>query len=250
MMRQFREYYEPLVDLVKKYSLDGLDIDIESPTPVSLPLRLLEHLYADFGPDFILTMAPFCSALAIKDDAANFSGFSYFSLDKLAVVPNTTIPLVHWYNAQFYGGYAKGVLKHREIIRDGGWEANRVVVGVLTSKDKDCSGFVRIGKLGKVIGKIRKEFNTFGGISGWEYSEAGISDKELIEGSTGSETEPWRWVERVAGSLFDALNDDESVPLVPKGTKVVGLENAEVELRELLGKFSFVKLKDDLTEKT
>ena len=124
------------------------------------------------------------------------------------------------------------------------------MVGVLTSKDKDYSGFVSIGKLGKVIGKIRKEFNAFGGISGWEYSEAGISDKELIEGSTGSETEPWRWVERVAGSLFDALNDDESVPLVPKGTKVVGLENAEVELRELLGKFSFVKLKDDLTEKT
>jgi len=249
MMRQFREYYEPLVDLVKKYSLDGLDIDIESPTPVSLPLRLLENLYADFGPDFILTMAPFCSALAVEDDAANFSGFSYFSLDKLAVVPNTTIPLVHWYNAQFYGGYAKGVLKYREIIRDGRWDANRVVVGVLTSKGKDYSGFVRIGKLGKVIGKLRKEFNTFGGISGWEYSEAGISDKELVEGSPDGETEPWRWVEKVASSLFDALDYDESPPIVSKGTEVVGVENAELELRELLGKLSFGKLEDDLTEK-
>jgi hypothetical protein len=248
MMRQFREYYEPLVGLVRKHSLDGLDIDIESPTPISLPLRLLEHLYADFGPDFILTMAPFCSALAVEDDAANFSGFSYFSLDKLAVVPNTTIPLVHWYNAQFYGGYAKGVLKYREIIRDGRWDANIVVVGVLTSKDKDYSGFVRVGKLGKVIGKLRKEFETFGGMAGWEYSEAGVSDKELAEGSPDSETEPWRWVERVAGSLFDALNNEESTQVVSKGTEVVDVENAELELRELLGKLSLGKLEDDLTE--
>jgi hypothetical protein len=156
---------------------------------------------------------------------------------------------VHWYNAQFYGGYAKGVLKYREIIRDGRWDANRVVVGVLTSKGKDYSGFVRIGKLGKVIGKLRKEFNTFGGISGWEYSEAGISDKELVEGSPEGETEPWKWVEKVASSLFDALNYDESPPIVSKGTEVVGVENAELELRELLGKLSFGKLEDDLTEK-
>jgi hypothetical protein len=248
-MRQFRKYYEPLVNLVRAHSLDGLDIDIESPTPVSVPLRLLEYLYADFGPNFILTMAPFCSALSIEDDAANFSGFSYFSLDKLAVVPNTTIPLVHWYNAQFYGGYAKGVLKYREIIRDGGWDANRIVVGVLTSKDKDYSGFVRIGKLGKVIGKLRKGVDNFGGIAGWEYSEAGESDKELAEGSPDSNTEPWRWVERVAESLFDALNDEESAQVVSKGTKVVGVENAELELWELLRKLSFGKLEDDLTEK-
>jgi hypothetical protein len=231
---------------VKKYSLDGLDIDIESPTPVSVPLRLLETLYTDFGPDFILTMAPFCSALAVEDDAADFSGFSYFSLDKLAVVPNTTIPLVHWYNAQFYGGYAKGVLKYREIIRNGGWDANRVVVGILTSKDKDYSGFVRIQKLGAVIGLLRKEFDTFGGVAGWEYSEAGVSDKELLGDCSDSEIEPWRWVEKVAASLFDDLNFDESAPVASKGTQVVGVENAETELRKLLRKLSFGKREGDL----
>ena len=111
-------------------------------------------------------------------------------------MPNSTTPLVSWYNAQFYGGHAKEIWKYREIVEEGGWAAERVVLGVLTSKAEG------VRRLRRVIGELRQEFGErFGGIAGWEYWDSGTDDREIGTMAVGGE--PWKWVQRVAEAIFD-----------------------------------------------
>lgn len=189
---QFQSFYEPLLALVKKHKLDGLDVDIEEDVGVDVPARLLRTLHHDLGPEFILTMAPLASALS--DEAGlNLSGFSYFALDALAVVPDSNTKLISWYNAQFYGGFARDIGFYKSIV-ESGWGQERVVMGVLDSADGgNGNGFVNIETLKATIAALKKSFEGFGGVAGWEYWDAGLTD----------EMRPWEWVTSIGLALFD-----------------------------------------------
>lgn len=202
-MIQFYAFYHPLLKLIKQYNLDGLDIDIEERVSLSVPLRLLNALYRDLGPSFILTMTPIASALLSspsdpENDETNLSGFSYHQLDTLATVPGSSTKLIHWFNAMFYGHFPKGPPHYEDVI-EAGWEPERVIMGVLDcADDGQPNGFLRIERLGERVGELRGLYERFGGVAGWEYFDAGGSDK----GEDGAKVENWEWVKRVGGVLF------------------------------------------------
>ncbi|KAH6706455.1 glycoside hydrolase superfamily [Leptodontidium sp. MPI-SDFR-AT-0119] len=199
--KEFYDYYYPLRDLIQRYNIDGLDLDIEEKVPLSVPIRLLTALHRDLGSSFILTMAPLASALAHKD-GQNLSGFSYFDLDSFATVPGSDTKLVHWYNGMFYGGFERGPPFYQSVMEQG-WESERVVMGVLDcADDGQPNGFVHVETLGETVRALRRDTrDSFGGVSGWEYWDAGQSEFEKIE--------PWMWVKKVGEALFEELPYEE-----------------------------------------
>ena len=192
-MIQFYCFYRPFVNLIKQHGLDGLDIDIEEDTDISVPLRLMNALYRDMGQHFLMTLTPLASALSSKT-GQNLSGFSYFDLDFLATVPGSDRSLVSWYNTMFYGRYPRGAPTYDTVI-EAGWDPERVVMIVLdNSNNGPPNGFKRIEKLQETIGEFVDTFPRFGGVAGWEYYNAGASDSEDMQ--------PREWVSMVGDALF------------------------------------------------
>lgn len=91
-------------------------------------VRLIDRLRADFGPGFIITLAPVAAALV--EGGGNLSGFGYGDLERVRGGE------VAWYNAQFYCGWGDvGVPGVWEVVSGGGtgrWGRGRVVVGLVT----------------------------------------------------------------------------------------------------------------------
>ena len=97
MFLEFHQYYDPLLNnFIKKYKLDGIDIDVEQFVDIDVALRLIKQLYNDMGPDFAITLAPVATALL---NGGNLSGFSYSDLDAQARDPTTGAPMISFYNA-------------------------------------------------------------------------------------------------------------------------------------------------------
>ncbi|KAK6538717.1 hypothetical protein TWF694_010292 [Orbilia ellipsospora] len=209
---QFETYYRPLLAILRKYKIDGLDLDIEEWVDISVPLRLLRRLDKDLGPNFILTMAPVASGL-LPQYAYSLSGFDYLELDKQAV--SRTRPggkLVNWYNCQFYNGWGDATSQefYNSIAGPGGaFDPSRVVLGVLVNPDLGW-GYVPVAQLTDVIHQLRTTYPTFGGVIGWEYFDAGLSE---------GITEPALWVKAISNALFNPLTPvsvDHSTSNKPK----------------------------------
>ncbi|KAF3197868.1 hypothetical protein TWF192_000651 [Orbilia oligospora] len=194
---QFEAYYLPLLDIIRKYGIDGIDLDIEERVDISVPLRLLRRLDADLGPDFILAMSPVASAMFPKPWAVGLSGFDYNDLDKLAI--SSTRPsgkLVDWYNCQFYNGWGNaGDLRYYDAIATlGKWDPSRIVLGILANPGNGGSGFVPHKRITEVIRQLRTNYPNFGGVIGWEYFNAGWTD---------GFSEPWQWAKAISEALYN-----------------------------------------------
>lgn len=174
---QFESYYQPLLAIIRNYSIDGLDLDIEEAVDMSVPLRLLQRLNEDMGEDFILTMAPVASDLTPA--MVGLSGFSYQELDAAARDPNRPNGyLVNFFNAQFYNGFGDDNNQvWYDVIMANGWSPSRVLIGALDNSADGGSGFTKLSTLQSVCGQLRANYPDFGGIVGWEYFNAGSSDE-------------------------------------------------------------------------
>lgn len=75
----FERYYGAVRDMVRARALDGLDLDVEEPFRLAGVVRLIDRLRADFGPGFVITLAPV--APAMLDVRRNLSGFDYEALE-------------------------------------------------------------------------------------------------------------------------------------------------------------------------
>jgi hypothetical protein len=141
-------------------------------------------------------MVPLAAALSDKD-GENLSGFSYFTLDELATLSNSTTKLVSWYNAMFYGGFARSASFYKSCV-DAGWDPARLVLGVLDSEnDGNSNGFIDLQTLNQTVRDLRGLYGGgFGGVAGWEYFDAGSTDGGI---------ENWEWVKRIGQALFDPL---------------------------------------------
>jgi hypothetical protein len=187
---QFTAYYEPLAALIRNYSLDGFDLDIEESTDLSTALQLINALFTDFGSDFLITMAPVASALQ-SASGGDLSGFSYFDLDAQAV-DSSGNKLVSWYNAQFYSGFGDpSSTSDYDTIVSAGFDPSRVVMGVLDSPN-DGSGYVDTSTVEATIASLKAKYPTFGGVDGWEYFDAGAGDNDA---------EPYEWDQAIGGAL-------------------------------------------------
>lgn len=175
--------------MLRDHNIQGLDIDIEESVPIAMPLRLLRQLNTDLGTDFILTMAPVASALL--RNGSGLHGFPQHDMDDQAIEPaRPNGKLVNWYNAQFYNGWgdASSTAMYDRIISEGGWAADRVVMGVLTNPGDGGSGFVKLPTLKSVVGSLGAKYASFGCAVGWEYWAAGTGD---------GMQQPWMWVKEL-----------------------------------------------------
>lgn len=174
----FEAYYVPLRNLVRERRLDGLDLDVEEPMTLAGVVRLIDRLRADFGKDFLITLAPVAAALLSNRPEHNLSGFDY---EYLEVMRGKDIA---WYNTQFYCGW--GDLTSTRMY-DGivlrGFESRKVVVGMVTN-GANGKGWVPFEILGEVLLNFKIRYGSnFGGVMGWEYFNSLPGDREA----------PWQW---------------------------------------------------------
>lgn len=179
----FERHYAPLADLVRERSLDGLDLDVEEPMSLAGIIRLIDRLRADFGPDFIITLAPVAAALL--DARRNLSGFDYEALE---VMRGREIA---WYNAQFYCGWGDcSNPAMYEMLLVKGWQPEKIVVGLVTNP-KNGGGWVPWTMLASVLPLLAGRHPRFGGVMGWEY----------FNSLPGGEEKPWEWAQAMTALL-------------------------------------------------
>ncbi|KAH8647246.1 glycoside hydrolase family 18 protein [Xylariales sp. PMI_506] len=184
----FEKYYAPLKSTIATYGLQAMDLDVEEAMSLSGIVRLIARLKADFGSDFVITLAPVAAALR-KENGGSLGGFSYFDLEAVAAEN------ISFYNAQFYDnwGDASSTSDYQNII-ESGWAPDRVNMGILTNA-AEGSGFVTIANQTQVLEELIAMYPTFGGVSGWEYYNS----------QPGGEDAPWEW----AAKMATAMNNDD-----------------------------------------
>ncbi|KAK8032246.1 Chitinase [Apiospora arundinis] len=170
----FEAYYAPVYNVIKERGLDGIDLDIEEAMSLGGVIRLIDRIRADFGPDFLITLAPVAAALL--DVRRNLSGFDYEALE---VMRGSQIA---WYNTQFYCGWgdASNPIMYEMIIARG-WAPEKVVIGLVTNAENGA-GFVPWELLKANLTLLKFQFSRFGGL-------AGGKDK------------PWEWAQRMTSLL-------------------------------------------------
>ncbi|KAJ4291252.1 hypothetical protein N0V88_006253 [Collariella sp. IMI 366227] len=169
----FEKAYALLHNTVTTYDLDGLDLDVEEPMSLRGIIRLVRRLRTDFGPDFLITLAPVATALVRTNtqavercrrgargrEGANLSGFSYFFLN------HDVGQHISFYNVQFYNGFGTvscsadsntNTSNTFDEIVDAGWDPRKIVIGQLTSPGNGGCGFVEHEELRKAVGVMRK----------------------------------------------------------------------------------------------
>ncbi|KAM3448454.1 hypothetical protein MY5147_009919 [Beauveria neobassiana] len=172
----FEKYYGQLQDVITKFGLQGMDLDVEQPMTQFGISRLITRLRKDFGPGFIITLAPVASALR---NGANLSGFDYKTLE------STNGRDISFYNGQFYSGFGTMARTDDYVkIVSSGFVASKVVAGQLTSSDNGY-GYIPYSQLNTTIISLRNKYGQIGGVMGWEY----------FNSEPGGTQEPWRWAQ-------------------------------------------------------
>jgi hypothetical protein len=219
-LQQFEAYYKPLHALIAKYKLDGVDLDIEEEVPLHTATRLISRLRADFGPAFLITLAPVATALLpdpnipphqrpprpmlasgrtpnpLFPTLPHLSGFSYPELECSVFGKE-----IAWYNTQFYCGWGDaGSTQWYDAIISAGWSPSKVVLGVVTNPGNGA-GHVPVSKLRDVCAQLREKYKSladgFGGVMGWEYFNCGDHEEDLVHVSSlelNNETVQAGWV--------------------------------------------------------
>ncbi|CAK7213862.1 hypothetical protein SBRCBS47491_001950 [Sporothrix bragantina] len=229
----FERHYAPLYSLLRQRRFDGVDLDVEEPMSLTGIVYLIDRLRADFGPSFLLTMAPVAAALLRPyDPRCNLSGFSYADLERQRGHE------IAWYHAQFYCGWGDAGQPHMYAAMvglgpagsalggtggPGGlvphipgapivWPAHRVVMGLVTNP-ANGPGFVSLDTSAEVMMQLQAATSAasvafpavpgmrggpFAGVSGWEY----------FNSLPGGEERPWEWAEWMSAILGTCVEAD------------------------------------------
>ncbi|KUI66287.1 Chitinase 1 [Cytospora mali] len=183
----FEHYYGQLHDVIVDYGLQGMDLDVEQSMSQAGITRLVTRLYADFGQDFIITLAPVASALY---NGGNLSGFNYENLEAASVTESGT-EMITFYNAQFYSGFGSmsSPSTYEKIVANG-WDPTQIVAGQLTSPSNGY-GYTSIPTLNQTVIDLMEEYGMIGGIMGWEY----------FNSDPGGTAAPWEWAQEMTEIL-------------------------------------------------
>ncbi|KAJ7173745.1 endo-beta-N-acetylglucosaminidase [Mycena filopes] len=159
----FEKYYAVLAGYIRRFKLDGMDLDVEQDTPLADIIHLVKRALVEFG--------------------ANLSGFDYFKLE--AAVGSE----ISWYNAQFYSGFGSFFpdQMYLDIVSTGpgknGLHPSRLVATTLTDESEGF-GFIELDEVVDSITQLASQQNfDFGGIAGWEYWDS----------QPGGEAQPYLW---------------------------------------------------------
>jgi len=248
--RQFEAYYAPLQAMVSTYGLSGLDLDVEEPIPMSTITRLIARLRADFGPSFLITLAPVATALLpdpkvpphlrpprpmlasgptpnpLYPTLPHLSGFSYPELE-CSVYGRE----IAWYNTQFYCGWGDaGSTEWYDAIISAGWSPSKIVLGVVTNPSNG-NGHIPLTTLRDVCAQLRQKYKGvgkgFGGVMGWEYFNCGEDDTDVVHITTlelGNETVQAGW----AAALGRVLRAEEVPRVEGAGGPLLGITPEQI----------------------
>ena len=159
----FEAYYRPIYDMAVWTGINGLDLDVEE--AMSLPgiIRLIDRLKTDFGPDFIITLAPTATAISAPQDV---SSIDYKDLEK------AFSSKVAWYNVQCCFGWGfKASVQDCENIILRGWPASRISFG-LVMNPANCGSWIVDEALRGIMRALKKKYPDLGGVMVWEYLHA------------------------------------------------------------------------------
>ncbi|KXX76980.1 hypothetical protein MMYC01_207151 [Madurella mycetomatis] len=160
-IRIFTAYDSQLGDAIRTYKLDGMCLNVEECMSQQGIARLLRQLRYDFGPDFIITLAPVTSASLQTN-----GGLSGFSCRRLEYDVGGDI---QFYSAQFYNGFGTiaSTGTYDGIVATG-WPPAKIAVGQATSPENG-SGLVSHTQLNQTIRPLWSRYGETGGIMGWKY---------------------------------------------------------------------------------
>lgn len=187
----FDEQYDRLSKLIVEHDLDGIDLDVETPTDIEVVEKVIDALRADFGPTFVITLSPV--AKAMRGEIDNLSELDY---DQLYADRGDDID---WFNLQTYCGWGKPtekffstVYKHQSEV--GGVPTSKLVMGVLSSPINcpGADGWIGLRPLLVNVSKLAAAHPDFGGVATWEYYNS----------DPGGTSAPWL----LNGLLTDAMN--------------------------------------------
>ena len=195
----FEAYYLPLRDMIRERGLDGLDLDVEESMTLAGIIRLIDRLKADFGPEFIVTLAPVAAALISDNPQHNLSGFSYEALEVMRGKQ------IGWYNTQFYCGWGDmSKTDTFDFMMARGWPANKIVIGMVTNPGNG-SGWVPFEILQKVLITLKHRYPSLGGVMGWEYFNSLPGDRDR----------PWEWAAFMTKNLKVGLPAVATATIAP-----------------------------------
>jgi glycosyl hydrolase family 18 (putative chitinase) len=177
---QFDTYYPLLRNLIRTYSLSGIDLDIEEHMSNGALNKLIDALRADFGSSFLVTLAPVATELS---GGGGLSGLNYDTLYR------DRGSQISWFNTQFYCGWGSlsSTSGYDNIVRRGVVPASKVVAGTVTNP-ANCSGYVAMSTLQSTVRSLKSKYADFGGIDGWEYFNS-------LPGGTSA---PQQWAQQIA----------------------------------------------------
>ena len=156
LFSDFDTYYPLLVNMIRsKPCITGIDLDIEESVKIDDVRMLINRITADFGDDFIITMAPVSSSL--ESDGLGMGGFCYKDLYN-----SEEGKYINWFNCQCYYSYSLDTFD--KIVKNG-YPSNKIIMGMESGQFTDSS-FV------DEIKKIRKVYPDMGGVYDWEYLNA------------------------------------------------------------------------------
>jgi hypothetical protein len=169
----FDARYAPLHGLLTRRKFDGIDLDIEDDAiRLNTTVKLIRRLRADFGADFVITLAPVATALA---GGINLSQFSYTALETQVGDD------IAWYNAQFYGTGDLTIDAFDAVVSNG-WDPARFTIGMASSPDFQTGTFP-LSDLHAVFSNITAKHSRVRGIAGFDYYDQ-------CPGGWGA---PWQW---------------------------------------------------------
>jgi hypothetical protein len=187
----FESYYIPLRDLIRQRNLDGLDLDVEEAMTLAAVIRLIDRLKADFGPSFIITLAPVAAAMVSDNPHHNLSGFNYEALEVMRGKD------IAWYNTQFYCGWGDmSKTDGYDLMMARGWPASKIVIGMVTNPGNG-SGWVPFEIVQEVLQTLKQRYPGLGGVMGWEYFNSLPGEREA----------PWEWARFMTKHLRAGLGE-------------------------------------------
>ena len=174
---QFEQFYAPVRNVIHRHGFNGVDLDVEEEMSLGGIVRLIDRLKADFGDDFLITLAPVATAL---QGLPHLSGFDYEALE---VMRGRKIA---WYNTQFYNnwGFLQDLNAYHLILARG-FPIDKVVVGVLTNPGLG-NGYIEFDHLQTILSTLWTK--RFGGLMGWEF----------FSSKPGDVQRPWEWAHGIS----------------------------------------------------
>ncbi|KAL8817870.1 MAG: hypothetical protein Q9191_008062 [Dirinaria sp. TL-2023a] len=222
----FECLYKALHGLLVSRRLDGINLDMDVPGNevnaergrVSLQgvIRLIDRLHADFGSDFIIAITASAETLLGINTHQQSDGVDYRMLELQRG------NLISWYNVRIFGRYRLGddpygtrdpaptfvrdLNLYIRLIQHDVYRAHKILIAISTTPNTvgetlgDRGAYINLDLFQSFLELLRWSYGPldFGGVAGWEYSQASAP---TTAGNSRGIGRPWEWMKETKEML-------------------------------------------------